>query len=152
MNSITIYADGVCFGNSDPGGYAAVIRNDGCERVIRGSEPVTTRHRMELTSAIAGLEALQEPSQVELISDSQYLVRGMTVWMNRWLTQGWWDAFEKPVENRDLWEKLLDLSERHNVRWTWIGGSHDHPEHETSDRTDPEAVDAMVDEVHLQKV
>jgi len=142
MKEVTIYVDGACEGNPGPGGYAAVIEEDGSCREISGAEPETTNNRMELTAAIRALESLVEPSRVHVVCDSQYVVRGMTTWSRSWLRKGWKTATGQPVKNRDLWEKLLDRARRHQLEWEWIPG---HSGHRQNERADSLARKAIAD-------
>jgi ribonuclease HI len=133
MKEVVLYTDGACEGNPGPGGYAALIDEDGRRREIKGGEAQTTNNRMELTAVIRGLETLAEPSRVRVVTDSQYVVKGMTEWIHTWQRQGWKTAAREPVKNRELWEKLLALSRRHQISWEWIRGHNGHPENERAD-------------------
>lgn len=139
MKQVTIFTDGACLGNPGPGGYAAILRCNGQERVVQGSEPWTTNQRMELLAALSALDALNEPCEVEVVSDSQYLVLGMREWSVQWQARGWRNAKGRSIENRDLWEKLLDVAGKHRVTWTWVRGHSGHPENERCDRLANEA-------------
>ncbi len=139
MKAVAIFTDGCCIGNPGPGGYATILRHNGREKIITGHDPETTNNRMELMGAIAGLSALKRPCHVEVISDSQYLIKGMTEWIHGWQAKGWKNSERKTVENRDLWEKLLILAERHQVKWTWVRGHDGHPENERCDKLANEA-------------
>jgi ribonuclease HI len=140
MKEVTIYVDGACEGNPGPGGYGAVIEEDGSSREISGAEPETTNNRMELMAAIRALDSLAEPSRVNVVCDSQYVVRGMTSWIRSWLRKGWKTASGQPVKNRDLWEKLLDESRRHRIRWEWIRGHSGHRQNERADNLARQAI------------
>lgn len=131
--TVELFTDGACRGNPGPGGWGAVLRYKGRERELYGYEPETTNNRMELTAAIRGLEALQRPCTVDLTTDSQYLRKGVTEWMPQWKRRGWRTASNKPVANRDLWEELDALLQRHHVRFHWIRG---HTGHEGNERAD----------------
>ncbi|RME86751.1 MAG: ribonuclease HI [Zetaproteobacteria bacterium] len=130
---VEIYVDGACSGNPGPGGWAAILRWQGKEKVLTGGEARTTNQRMELTAAVAALSALKRPAEVHIYSDSQYLVRGMTEWLPNWKKRGWKNAAGEPVANRDLWEKLDELAHLHRVRWVWIRGHAGHPDNERAD-------------------
>ena len=134
MKPVTIYTDGACIGNPGPGGYAAILRYNSHEKVVRGADPKTTNQRMELMAAIAGLGVLKEICAVEVISDSQYLIRGMTEWVKQWQAKGWKNGRGRPVENRDLWEKLVHVAGKHRITWTWVRGHNGHPENARCDR------------------
>ena len=133
MKDVVLYTDGACEGNPGPGGYAALIDEDGSRREIQGGERQTTNNRMELTAIIRGLEALSAPSRVRVVTDSQYVVRGMTEWIHSWQRKGWRNAAREPVKNRELWERLLELSRKHQVSWQWIRGHAGHLENERAD-------------------
>jgi len=130
---VEIFVDGACLGNPGPGGYAAILRLKGREKVITGGENDTTNNRMELMAAIKGLEALKRPVKVRLYTDSRYLRDGITKWLPRWERNGFRTAAGKPVKNRDLWEKLAALTKKHRVEWFWIPGHSGHAENERCD-------------------
>ena len=130
---VEIFADGACSGNPGPGGWGALLRSGGVEKELSGFAAETTNTRMELTAAIAGLAALKRPCRVHLTTDSEYLKKGMTEWLAGWLRRGWQNAKKQPVANRDLWEQLLALSNRHQVEWHWVRGHNGHAENERCD-------------------
>ena len=140
MRRTTIYTDGACLGNPGPGGWAALLVDDGSRHEISGYEPATTNNRMELRAAVEALRALEEPSQVDLHTDSQYLRNGMSEWLARWKRNGWRTADRKPVKNVDLWQELDGLAARHDVRWHWVRGHAGHPENERCDALANEAI------------
>jgi ribonuclease HI len=118
-----VYTDGACSGNPGPGGWAALILDDGREHVVSGAEPRTTSQRMELTAAIHGLAAIAGRRRVRLHSDSAYVVRCFRErWWARWQQNGWLNATRQPVSNQDLWERLLEQSRRHDVQWVKVAG------------------------------
>ena len=134
MKSVHIYSDGACRGNPGPGGWGTILVYGRIEKELSGGEAVTTNNRMELLGAIKGLEALKEPCRVTLTSDSKYLVDAMTRgWLERWRMSGWKRADKKPVLNVDLWERLLELCEIHEVTFDWIKGHDGHPYNERCD-------------------
>jgi ribonuclease HI len=135
-----IYTDGCCLGNPGPGGYAAVIVNaDGTHREMTGHDPATTNNRMELMAAIAALEAVPLGSEPRVCSDSEYLINGMTVWLDQWKERGWKTAQRKPPENIDLWKRLNALALRRRVEWVWIRGHNGDRYNELADRLANEA-------------
>ncbi|MGQ9589212.1 MAG: ribonuclease HI [Planctomycetota bacterium] len=142
--SVTIYCDGACRGNPGPGGYAAIIRSGGRERTVAGAEPRTTNNRMELTAAIKALESLEGRSDVTIVTDSQYLKNGITVWIHAWRARGWRTSGRKAVLNRDLWERLLALSGEHSVQWEWVAGHAGDELNERCDRLANEAIDEIL--------
>ncbi len=131
--SVTIYTDGACSGNPGPGGWGAVLIYNENRKEISGGEAHTTNNRMELIAAIQALEALKDDCTVELHTDSNYLRDGITSWIENWKRNGWRTANRKPVKNADLWEKLEQARNRHNVRWHWVKGHAGHPENERAD-------------------
>lgn len=141
MKRIIIYTDGACSGNPGPGGWAAVLRYGTHERVISGFEPHTTNNRMEMTAAIEALAALKEPVHAVIHTDSAYLSRAFQDgWIEKWQRNGWKTSAKKPVENKDLWLRLLEEMEVHRVDWVKVKGHADDP---TNNRVDGLAVEAM---------
>jgi ribonuclease HI len=130
---VEIFSDGACSGNPGPGGWGTLLRFGGHEKELSGYDPETTNNRMELIGAIEGLAALKRPSKVALTTDSQYVKKGITEWIDSWVKRGWKNSQKKEVANRDLWEKLLALSEKHEVEWHWVRGHTGHPENERCD-------------------
>jgi len=122
MKKVRIITDGACLGNPGPGGWAAILRYKTRELELCGSEPQTTNNRMELTAALRGLEALKEPCEVEIVTDSEYLKRGITEWLPRWKRNGWRKSSKDPVKNQDLWEQLDRAVARHRTHWIWTKG------------------------------
>jgi len=118
---VIIYTDGGCDPNPGRGGWAALLLADGLEKELLGCAPVTTNNRMELTAAIEALRALKHPSVVDLYTDSQYLMRGITEWMPKWLVKNWRGS-NGPVLNKDLWQALLVETARHKIKWHWVKG------------------------------
>lgn len=133
LQSIEIFADGACSGNPGPGGWGTILRSGMHEKELSGYEAETTNNRMELTAAIAGLEALKRPCRVRLTTDSEYLKRGMTEWVTGWIRRDWKNSQKQPVANRDLWERLVELSNRHQIEWHWVRGHAGHAENERCD-------------------
>ena len=128
MKTVELYTDGACSGNPGPGGYAAILRYGERERIVSGGEEQTTNNRMELRAAIEGLKALKEACAVELYSDSKYLVDGLEKgWAESWRRRGWKKADKTPAKNPELWQELLDLCEKHEVRLHWVKGHADNP-------------------------
>ena len=132
--AVHIHTDGACLGNPGPGGWAGLLRWRGIEREVAGGEPDTTNNRMELMAAIAALEALREPCEVVLHTDSQYVRQGITEWIANWLRRGWKTAGGDPVKNRDLWERLHAAAARHRVDWRWVKGHAGDPDNERVDQ------------------
>lgn len=118
---VTIYTDGGCEPNPGVGGWAAILIYNGRERELSGSEPDTTNNRMEMTAAISGLEALTRPCRVQVVTDSEYVKRGITEWMPGWKQRNW-KRKGGAIKNIDLWQKLDAAASRHNVSWQWVKG------------------------------
>jgi ribonuclease HI len=133
MTEVVIYTDGACSGNPGPGGWGAVLRWNGTEKELHGGDPQTTNNRMELTAAIRALEALNRPAQVQLHTDSKYLLDGVTKWIAGWQRNGWRTAARKPVKNEDLWRELIKAMNGHEVSWIWVKG---HAGEEGNERAD----------------
>ena len=144
MTPVEIYTDGACRGNPGPGGWGAVLRYAGREKSLHGGEPQTTNNRMELTAAIQALESLKRSCRVVLITDSQYLRRGITEWLPNWKRRGWRTAERKPVKNADLWQRLDSLAARHEIDWRWVRGHNGHPGNEQADRLANQGIDEML--------
>lgn len=133
MKPVEAHTDGACLGNPGPGGWGVLLRYGARERELSGGEPDTTNNRMELMAAIAALEALREPCEVVLHTDSQYVRQGITEWMANWLRRGWKTAGGDPVKNRDLWERLHAATGRHTIEWKWVKGHNGDPDNERVD-------------------
>ena len=135
MKHVEIFTDGACSGNPGKGGWGAILRYGGVTKELSGGEPETTNNRMELTAVIKALEALKEPCEVTLTSDSKYVIDAITQrWVYNWKRNGWRKADKKPALNVDLWEILLSLLERHRVTFVWVKGHAGHPENERCDQ------------------
>jgi len=131
---VEIFCDGACSGNPGPGGYGAILRYGGKEKEISGGAPDTTNNRMELSGAIEALRLLTRPCRVCITTDSQYVVKGITEWIFGWQKKGWINSKKEPVVNRDLWEALLEQTQRHTVEWKWVRGHAGHAENERCDQ------------------
>ena len=135
LKHVDIYTDGSCRGNPGVGGWGAVLGYRGHEKELCGGEQMTTNNRMELTAVIAALEALREPCEVTLTSDSKYVIDALERgWAESWRSRGWKKADNSPALNADLWERLLGLMSRHRVRLVWVKGHAGHPYNERCDR------------------
>lgn len=130
---VEIFADGACKGNPGPGGWGVILRAGGHEKEMFGGEQATTNNRMELTAVIRGLEALKRPCRVELYTDSQYVVKGMTEWLQGWKQKNWRNSAKEPVKNVDLWQQLEQVAAPHQIAWNWVKGHAGHPENERAD-------------------
>ena len=133
LPEVEIFTDGACRGNPGPGGWAPLLRTGSKERELSGGEALTTNNRMELTTAIRGLEALKRPCRVQLFTDSNYVRDGITKWIHGWRRNGWRTADKKPVKNAELWQALIEAAEPHRIDWHWVRGHTGHPENERAD-------------------
>ena len=140
MNKVEIFTDGGCKGNPGPGGYGCIIRQNGDDIEIKGAHPKTTNNIMEMTAAIVALKQLQDPCEIKLTTDSQYVVKGMTEWMKGWIRNGWKTASRQPVKNQEQWQELHKLSQRHSITWKWVKGHNGHLENERCDQLAKEAI------------
>ena len=134
MKTVTLYTDGACSGNPGPGGWGAILEYQGIEKEMSGGEKSTTNNRMELTAVIEGLSALKEPCIVELYSDSKYVIDGLSKgWAAGWQKNGWRKADKKPALNPELWERLLALTQQHEMRYHWVKGHAENPKNNRCD-------------------
>ena len=143
MKSVEIYTDGACKGNPGPGGWGALLRMGAHEKELSGAQADTTNNRMELTAAIRALDALREPCDVALYTDSKYVIDGITKWIHGWKKKGWKTASRKPVLNEDLWRDLDASRARHTVSWHWVKGHAGHPDNERVDQLASDAAEAL---------
>ena len=143
MKPVEVFTDGACRGNPGPGGWGAVLRHQQREKELYGGEHATTNNRMELTAAIRALEALTERCRVEITTDSVYVKDGITKWLDGWRARGWRTAKNKPVKNQDLWMRLAELVEGHDVHWHWVKGHAGHPENERADALANKGLDGL---------
>jgi len=134
IKKINIYSDGACLSNPGPGGWCAILTYNNKEKVLSGGEAHTTNNKMELLAVISGLEAIKEPCEVEVCTDSKYVVDGISKgWAVSWRKNNWIKSDKKPALNADLWERLLNIIEKHSVKFTWVKG---HSGHEYNERCD----------------
>jgi ribonuclease HI len=143
VKQVQVYTDGACSGNPGPGGWGAVLRFGDKERELCGGADNTTNNRMELTAAIEGLRALNEPCEVVLTTDSTYVKDGITRWLANWKKNGWKTAAKKAVKNQDLWQELDHQTSRHTVQWQWVKGHSGHPENERADALANQGMDKV---------
>ena len=130
---VELFTDGACKGNPGIGGWGALLRFGDSEKSLHGGEKETTNNRMELMAVIQGLEALKEPCQVRVTTDSKYVLQGMTEWLANWKRRNWQTAAKKPVLNADLWRRLDSAAARHKLDWHWVKGHSGHRENEIAD-------------------
>ncbi len=141
MKQVDIFTDGACKGNPGPGGWGVLLRMGRHEKEMAGGEPQTTNNRMEMTAVIRALDALIEPCEVTVHTDSRYVIDGMTRWIAGWKKRGWVNASKQPVKNADLWHDLIEAAARHKVHWEWVRGHSGHVENERVDRLASNAAD-----------
>lgn len=130
---VVIYADGCSLENPGPGGWAAILTYKGHEKEFTGGELASTNNRAELQAVIIGLLSLKRPMQVRVVSDSQYVIKGMREWVSGWKRRGWKTASGEPVKNRELWEALVEAAGPHQITWEWVKG---HAGHHYNERCD----------------
>ena len=130
---VEIYTDGACSGNPGPGGWGVLMRYNGHEKEMCGGEGETTNNRMEMMAVIKALGALKKRSHVKLYTDSKYVLHGIDEWMEGWKARGWKTAAKKPVKNKDLWERIDELVQKHSIEFIWVKGHAGHPENERAD-------------------
>lgn len=144
MKHVVIYTDGACRGNPGPGGWGVLLQYGKHEKTLSGAEDETTNNRMELMGAIQGLLAVREKCKIDIYTDSQYVKKGITEWIEDWKLRGWKKADKKPVKNADLWEMLDAAAKKHSVKWHWVKGHSGHPENDRVDQIANEAIDEMM--------
>ena len=140
---IYIYTDGACRGNPGPGGWGAILECDGYKKEINGATQLTTNNIMELTAVIKALELVKNSSSIVITTDSTYVKNGITEWIHNWKVKGWRTANKKPVKNKNLWQLLDSLSQKHNIDWKWVRGHTGHPGNEKADQLANEAIDVL---------
>jgi len=141
---VVMYTDGACKGNPGPGGWGAVLNYGKARRLLHGGEADTTNNRMELMAAISGLKELKRSCEIELYTDSQYVRKGITEWMQGWKKNGWKTAAKKPVKNEDLWRQLDEEVARHRVNWHWVKGHAGNPGNELADELANKGVEELI--------
>lgn len=141
---VEIHTDGACRGNPGPGGWGALLRWNGCEKLLCGGEAQTTNNRMELTAAIMALEALKRDCDVVLHTDSTYVMHGITRWLPNWRRKNWRTSAGKPVKNADLWQRLEAAARRHRIDWRWVKGHAGVPGNEAADRLANQGLDTCL--------
>jgi ribonuclease HI len=143
MKKVEIFTDGACRGNPGPGGWGVILRSNSIEKTLYGGEAATTNNRMELQAAIEGLKALNEPCEVILTTDSNYVRQGISQWINNWKRNGWRTSDKKAVKNVDLWQALDREVNRHQVDWRWVKGHSGHRENEMADQLANRGIDDL---------
>ena len=133
MKKIQLFSDGSCLGNPGAGGWGTILRFADKEKELSGSQENTTNNQMELLAVIKGLEALKTPCEVEIYSDSSYVVKAINEWLDGWIKKNWKNSAKKDVKNQDLWKQYLDVSKIHKIKANWVKGHAGHPENERCD-------------------
>ncbi len=141
---VEAWTDGACRGNPGPGGWGVLLRFNGHEKRMHGGERETTNNRMELMAVIKALESLKRQCRVRVSSDSQYVLKGISEWMDNWKKRGWKTAAKKPVKNVDLWQRLDRAQQEHDIEWEWVKGHSGHPENEIADQLANQGIDEML--------
>ena len=144
MKQVIIYTDGACRGNPGPGGWGALVRFDSIEKEIFGGQTNTTNNQMELSAAIEGLSILTEPCNVELFTDSKYVMDGITQWIQNWKKNNWRTAAKKDVKNKELWQKLDQLITQQQVQWHWVKGHSGDAGNEAADLLANKGIDSIL--------
>lgn len=144
MQKVSIFTDGACRGNPGPGGWGVLMRYNHHEKKLHGAEIHTTNNRMELMGAINGLAALKKSCIVEVTTDSQYVRNGITQWLHTWKRKAWRNSNNKPIKNLDLWQRLDEEVQRHQVTWHWVRGHSGHIENEIADQLANQAIDELL--------
>ena len=144
MKTVNIYTDGACRGNPGIGGWGVYIEYGETIKELYGGDELTTNNKMELTAAIKGLEALNTKCQVNLITDSKYVMDGITLWIQNWKKNNWRTAAKKDVKNKELWQKLDQLISQHRVQWHWVKGHSGDEGNETADLLANKGIDSIL--------
>lgn len=140
-NKVTMYTDGACRGNPGPGGWGVIMHYRDTEKALNGFDSETTNNRMELTAAIEGLRALKRSCDVDLNTDSKYVLQGINQWIENWKSNGWKTAGKKQVKNVDLWRRLEQENDRHRITWHWVKGHSGIRGNEMADQLANQAID-----------
>jgi ribonuclease HI len=143
-NKVVMYTDGACRGNPGPGGWGVILSYRDRDKKLSGYDPETTNNRMELTAAIEGLRALNRACDIDLYTDSKYVIQGINGWIENWKTNGWKTAAKKPVKNADLWQLLHQQDKNHRVNWHWVKGHAGIEGNELADALANQAIDQAI--------
>ena len=143
MKTVNIYTDGACRGNPGIGGWGVYIEYGETIKELYGGDELTTNNKMELTAAIKGLEALNTKCQVNLITDSKYVMDGINGWINGWKKNNWKNSQKKDVKNKDLWIQLDKLNSRHEVKWSWVKGDSGHFQNQKAEQLASKGIDTL---------
>ncbi len=143
MKPVVVYTDGACRGNPGPGGWGVLIGYGEHEKELWGGEPGTTNNRMELMAAIQGLASLREACDVRVYTDSTYVLKGITKWLPNWKVRNWKTAARKSVKNADLWKRLDEETQRHQIEWLWVKGHSGESGNERADMLANRGIDEL---------
>ena len=143
LKNVDMFTDGACRGKPGPGGWGAILRRGRHEKELRGAKLHTTNNRMELMATIQALRALKKPCSVKIVTDSEYVRKGITVWITSWKTRDWRTSNKNPVKNVDLWKELDELVQQHNITWHWVKGHSGRPGNERADQLANQAIDEL---------
>ena len=139
-----MYTDGACRGNPGPGGWGVILSYQDREKTLNGFAAETTNNRMELTAAIEGLRALKRACEIDLKTDSKYVMQGINDWLANWKSNGWKTAAKKPVKNADLWQLLDEQAKKHRIKWHWVKGHSGVRGNEIADQLANQAIDQAI--------
>ena len=145
MEIVELFTDGACRGNPGKGGWGVLMRYGSAEKKIYGGEALTTNNRMELMAVIKGLEALTQSCKVKITTDSKYVLTGSTEWIVNWKKRNWRTANKKPVLNVELWKRLDELVQNHEIEWVWVKGHSGHLENEIADQLANQGIDELIE-------
>ncbi len=134
MKRIEIFTDGACSGNPGQGGWCAILRFKGKEKILKGGEAETTNSEMEIKAVLEGLKALKEPCEVDLYSDSQYVVKAISEWIHSWKKKNWKNSSKKEIAHKEMWEEIYNLMQIHKINPVWVKGHSGHKENERCDK------------------
>jgi len=134
MKKVEIFTDGACSGNPGPGGWCAILRFKGKEKILKGSKAETTNSEMEIKAVLEGLKALKEPCEVDLYSDSQYVIKAISEWIYNWKQKNWKNSSKKEIAHKDMWEEIYKLMQIHKINPIWVKGHSGHEENERCDK------------------
>jgi ribonuclease HI len=144
MDKIEIFTDGACKGNPGPGGWGALLVAGDHKKEIFGGEAATTNNRMEMTAVIEALATLKRPCKIVLHTDSQYVLKGITEWLEGWKARGWKTAAKAPVKNIDLWQAIDAAQAKHQIEWVWVRGHNGHSGNERADALANRGVESIL--------
>ena len=134
MTKVKLFTDGACLGNPGAGGWCAILRYKDVEKIIKDGKSLTTNNEMELMAVIEGLKQLKEPCEVELYSDSKYVIQGINEWIHNWSRNNWRNSSKKEISNKEMWQEIYNLMQKHKINPIWVKGHSGHKENELCDK------------------